>query len=73
MLQTRIVPWTHYEEFETVYHWLFADRKTQLDTIQLGIDRVRKTNTHISITNQLNAPYRFKHGFIEVKFLPLLK
>lgn len=40
MLQTRIVPWINYEEFETVYHWLFADRKTQSDTIQLGIDRV---------------------------------
>lgn len=42
MLQTRIVPWINYEEFETVYHWLFADRKTQSDTIQLGIDRVNK-------------------------------
>lgn len=42
MLQTRIVPWINYEEFETVYHWLFADRKTQSDTIQLGIDRVSK-------------------------------
>ncbi|CAO3617577.1 unnamed protein product [Mucor hiemalis] len=41
MLQTRIVPWINYEEFETVYHWLFADRKTQSDTIQLGIDRVQ--------------------------------
>lgn len=40
MLQTRIVPWINYEEFETVYKWLFADRKTQLDQVNLGIDRV---------------------------------
>lgn len=40
MLQTRIVPWINYEEFETVYKWLFADRKTQLDQVKLGIDRV---------------------------------
>lgn len=40
MLQTRIVPWINYEEFETVYKWLFADRKTQLDLVKLGIDRV---------------------------------
>lgn len=42
MLQTRIVPWIDYEEFETVYNWLFSDRKTQLETIQRGIDRVNK-------------------------------
>lgn len=40
MLQTRIVPWINYEEFETVYKWLFSDRKTQLDQVKLGIDRV---------------------------------
>lgn len=43
MLQTRIVPWVDYQEFETVYQWLFADRKLQLDTIQLGVDRVNMT------------------------------
>ncbi|GAA5807916.1 hypothetical protein MFLAVUS_001296 [Mucor flavus] len=41
MLQTRIVPWIGYEEFETVYGWLFADRKTQVETVQRGIERVQ--------------------------------
>ncbi|KAG2235909.1 hypothetical protein INT48_008212 [Thamnidium elegans] len=41
MLQTRIVPWVDYEEFETVYGWLFADRKTQVETVQRGIERVQ--------------------------------
>jgi hypothetical protein len=40
MLQTRIVPWINYEEFESVYHWLFADRKTRVEDVKLGIDRV---------------------------------
>ncbi|KAI8351214.1 Las1-like-domain-containing protein [Choanephora cucurbitarum] len=41
MYQTRIVPWVNYQEFETVYHWLFADRKTQVDQVRRGIDRVQ--------------------------------
>jgi hypothetical protein len=40
MLQTRIVPWINYQEFEAVYHWLFADRKTRVEDVKLGIDRV---------------------------------
>lgn len=42
MLQTRIVPWIDYTEFDTVYQWLFADRKLQIDTVQKGLDRVKK-------------------------------
>ncbi|OBZ86495.1 Protein LAS1, partial [Choanephora cucurbitarum] len=41
MYQTRIVPWVNYQEFETVYQWLFADRKTQVDQVRRGIDRVQ--------------------------------
>jgi hypothetical protein len=56
MLQTRIVPWTNYEEFETVYNWLFADRKTQLETIQLGINRVKtKYNNFVMKSNKLST------------------
>lgn len=47
MLQTRIVPWIDYQEFETVYKWLFADRKTQLDQVKLGIDRVSMVRARI--------------------------
>lgn len=47
MLQTRIVPWVGYEEFETVYGWLFADRKTQVETVQRGIERVNRKHKHV--------------------------
>lgn len=42
MIQTRIVPWADYQEFETVYQWLFSDRKIQLETTRKGIDRVSR-------------------------------
>ncbi|KAG2190069.1 hypothetical protein INT46_005584 [Mucor plumbeus] len=54
MLQTRIVPWINYEEFETVYKWLFADRKTQLDQVNLGIDRVQTWNNRGEIPSSVD-------------------
>lgn len=45
MSTKRIVPWIDYTEFETVYQWLFADRKTEQDTVQRGVDRVKKINS----------------------------
>ncbi|CEI91307.1 hypothetical protein RMCBS344292_05604 [Rhizopus microsporus] len=36
-----VVPWINQEEFDTVYNWIFADRKQHLDLIQRGLDRVQ--------------------------------
>ncbi|KAI8982510.1 Las1-like-domain-containing protein [Pilobolus umbonatus] len=40
-MSAHIVPWVNFEEFETVYNYLFADRKTDKETVQKGIDRVQ--------------------------------
>lgn len=55
MLQTRIVPWTSYEEFEQVYHWLFPkDRKAQPNDVQRGIDRVSLGSNNDKILQRAN-------------------
>ncbi|KAF1797830.1 Las1-like-domain-containing protein [Mucor lusitanicus] len=59
MLQTRIVPWINYEEFETVYKWLFSDRKTQLDQVKLGIDRVQTWNNRGEIPSSVDMTAAF--------------
>ncbi|KAG1055472.1 hypothetical protein G6F43_002572 [Rhizopus delemar] len=41
MLHTRAVPWINQEEFETVYKWLFADRKQHVETIRRALDRIQ--------------------------------
>ncbi|CEP19122.1 hypothetical protein [Parasitella parasitica] len=59
MLQTRIVPWVNHEEFETVYKWLFANRKTQQDQVQLGIDRVQTWNNRGEIPSSVDMTAAF--------------
>lgn len=49
MLHTRAVPWINQEEFETVYKWLFADRKQHVETIRRALDRVNLLTAFNSI------------------------
>jgi hypothetical protein len=39
----RVVPWTTNQEFQNVFEWLYANIDERPDLVQLGVDRVRKS------------------------------
>lgn len=59
-----VVPWINQEEFDTVYNWIFADRKQHLDLIQRGLDRVWNF-LFFACVLLTHGIIRSKHGVIE--------
>lgn len=63
----RVVPWTTNQEFQNVFEWLYANIDERPDLVQLGVDRVRKsepwheqvtcTNATITVGKSLDLPW----------------
>ncbi|KAG0166981.1 rRNA-processing protein las1 [Apophysomyces sp. BC1015] len=55
----RIVPWTGYQEFEQVYHWLYSDVVESPQLVELGIDRVKAWGSRGKVPRAVESTVTF--------------